>query len=169
MFDVNLVAGALLIALAASGAAGAEPSTTTAIAGGYLLRCTALMNPTQQNQDAADALLSPGFEGTDARGLPVAREQYLSEFSQVVSRVRATGCYNTLRSVDASAPNTVVAVNTLHLDGLLRSSAGDHPVTLSETSQDTWLKAGGDWNISQSKTLKLTITIDGKVFRNEGP
>ncbi len=167
---MKLVAVAILVAWAASAAAAAaDESIKAAIARGYLLRCTALMDPTQTNQDAADALLSPSFEGTDARGLPVARDQYITEFAQVVSRVRATGCYDTLRSVTGSDSNAAVAVNTLHLDGLLRSSAGDHQVSLSETSQDTWSRTGGDWSISESKTLKLLITIDGKVFRNEGP
>lgn len=169
VFDGKLVVAAALMATVTGTAAASDQTVSGSIARLYLLRCTALMDPTPKNQDAADALLSPGFEGTDARGLPVARQQYNTEFAQIVSRVRATGCYNTLKSVTSSDSGTAVSVNTLHLDGILRASAGDHQVALNETSQDTWSRPAGEWTISQSKILKLAITIDGHVFSNESP
>ncbi len=126
------------------------------------------MNPTQENQDAADALLAPTFEGTDAGGLPVARNQFIEQFAQVTSRVRTTSCYNTMRSLTRSDAANALAVNTLHVEGSLLSSIGDHHVVLNETSQDTWTAANGEWTIARSKALKLLITIDGKVIREEG-
>ncbi|HTA39970.1 MAG TPA: hypothetical protein VK760_12885 [Candidatus Acidoferrales bacterium] len=162
-----LICTALALPLAAR--ADAVPdSATQALTADYKLNCTAATDPTDANLAAAFGLLAPDFVSVDFKGKQTQHDEFIASAKQQIKLLHITTCDNTLTSVTASDPNTIVVVVTGKLAGQLQAPDGSHDFDLTSKTQDTWKLNNGTWQNSQGKELSSLVKIDGKVVQDEG-
>ncbi|MBV8117557.1 MAG: hypothetical protein JOZ01_06240 [Candidatus Eremiobacteraeota bacterium] len=149
-------------------AADVDDATQKALTADYALRCTAALDPSDANIDAAFAALAPEFVGIDPKGKQIARDEVVAQGKQQMKMLHATACDNKIESFTLSDPSTIVVVNTFHLEGDLQTPDGKHDLLLTEKSQDTWKNESGKWLASQSKDTQLLVKIDGNVVQDQG-
>ncbi|HEY5425213.1 MAG TPA: hypothetical protein VIJ77_01540 [Candidatus Tumulicola sp.] len=163
---------ALACAVAATAAAGraadVDDATQKTLTANYALACTAASNPSDANLDAAFANLAPDFVNVDPTGKQESRDQVVSLGKQQLKMLHATACSNKIDSISATDPNTIVVVNTLHLEGDVTTPDGKHALILTDKAQDTWKNVGGKWMEGQSKDLHVLVQIDGNVVQDLG-
>jgi hypothetical protein len=166
------VAAAFACALVATAggarAADVDAATQKLLAANYALDCTAAFAPTDANLDAAFANLTPDFINIDPTGKQATRDQVVGMGKQQMKMLHATVCTNTPGSMSATDPNTIVLVNTLHIEGDVQTPDGKHALVLTDKAQDTWKNVGGKWMETQSKDLHVLVQIDGNVVQDEG-
>jgi len=143
-------------------------SATQALTADYKLNCTAAMDPSDANLTAAFALLSPDFVSVDFKGKQTQRDEFVASAKQQIKQLHITTCDNTLDSVTASDPNTIVVIVTGKLAGQLQAPDGSHDFDALAKTQDTWKLVNGTWLNSQGKELSNLLKIDGKVVQDEG-
>jgi S1-C subfamily serine protease len=145
-----------------------DDATQKALTAAYTQRCTAAFDPSDVNLDAAFGVLAPEFVGIDPKGKQVTRNEVVAQGKRQLKMLRATACDNKIESFTLADPNTVLVVNTFHLEGDIQAPDGKHDLLLTEKSQDTWKNEGGKWLVAQSKDSRLLVTIDGNVVQNQG-
>jgi hypothetical protein len=143
-------------------------ATTQALTADYKLNCSAALDPTDANLTAAFALLSPDFVSIDFKGKQTAHDEFVATAKQQIKQLHITTCDNTLTSVTASDPNTIVVIVSGKLAGQLQAPDGSHDFDATSKTQDTWKLNNGTWQNSQAKELSNLIKIDGKVVQDEG-
>jgi hypothetical protein len=158
----------MVLAVSVGRAADVDDATQKALTADYALRCTAAFDPSDANLDAAFAALAPEFVGIDPKGKQVTRDEVVAQGKQQMKMLHATACDNKIGSFVLSDPNTIVVVNTFHLEGELQAPDGKHDLVLTDKSQDTWKNEGGKWLASQSKDSQILVKIDGNVVQDTG-
>lgn len=138
-----------------------------ALSSNYALGCTAAFNPTDANLEAAFASLAPDFVNIDPSGRQASRDEVVDLAKQQLKMLHAKSCDHTIESIAPSADGTVVAVETLHLEGALQSGGGTHDLDLTDKAQDTWKNVDGKWQETQSKDLHLLVKVDGNVVQDQ--
>lgn len=162
-----LMCAAIAMPLVARADAVTDAATPTLTAD-YKLVCAAALDPSDANLNAAFALLSSDFVSVDFKGKQTQRDEFVASAKQQLKQLHITTCDNTLDSVTASDPNTIVVVATGKIAGQLQAPDGAHDVDAVTKSQDTWKLVNGTWQQSQGKELSNLVKIDGKVVQDEG-
>jgi hypothetical protein len=143
-------------------------AVTQTLTADYKLDCTAALDPSDANLNAAFAVLSPDFVNVDFKGKQTQRDEFVASAKQQIKQLHITSCDNTLASVTASDPNTIVVVVSGKLAGQIQAPDGSHDLDALTKSQDTWKLTNGTWQQSQSKELSNLVKVDGKVVQDEG-
>lgn len=145
-----------------------DDATQKTIAANYALGCTAALNPSDANLDAAFANLAADFINIDPTGKQESRDEMVSLAKQQMKMLHAKSCDHAIASISATDPGTVVVVTTLHVAGELQAPDGKHDLDLIDKAQDTWKNVGGKWQEAQSKDLHVIVKIDGNVVQELG-
>lgn len=173
MRSLAIISLALFVAPLCRAAAGAQPAaastaTTSALQSRYDLACAAFLNPTDENIDAATAVLAPGFVAFDPSGRQYSRDDIVAQLKDQLSTMKATSCTTTVTSATQADPDTVVATNALHAAGATPSQEGSQSFDISTTTSDMWKLVGGQWEEVQSKIVHSVFKIDGNVVQEQG-
>jgi len=168
-FKTALVfAGAVLMATGAVRAADVPDATQKALADIYQLSCTAALDPSDKNMDAAFATLAPDFVNVDTKGKEHKRDEVVAQGKQQMKLYHSTTCDNKFETITASDDKTIVIVNTLHVAGDVQTPDGKHDFNVTNKAQDTWKLVDGKWLESQSKDLHVLVKLDGNVVQDAG-
>lgn len=143
-------------------------ATQKALNADYALQCTAAMDPSDTNVNAALGVLSPTFVNIDFKGKQTQHDEFVAQAKQQIKMLHITTCDNTVASMTASDPNTVVVVLTGKLAGQIQAPDGNHDLDITSKSQDTWKLQNGTWLQTESKDLAELVKVDGKVVQDEG-
>lgn len=162
------LAAAFVMTTIAVRAADAPPDAQKAITADYQLGCTAAINPTDSNLDAATAFLSSDFVDIDVKGKKTARDQVVALEKQQMKQLHTNVCDPTMESSVLNADGTVTVVEDLHLTGSLQAPDGNHDLEVTAKTQDTWKQVNGAWMQSQSQQLRNLVKMDGNVVQDEG-
>jgi hypothetical protein len=162
------IAAALVITTIVARAADVPPDAQKAITADYQLSCTAAMNPTDSNLDAAFAYLSPDFVDSDTKGNKTTRDQVVASGKQNLKQLHTNVCDPTTESSVLNADGTVTVVESLHLTGSIQGPDVNHALEVTSKSQDTWKQVNGTWMLSQSQELHNLVKMDGNVVQDEG-
>lgn len=160
-----------LAALCAGGvafAADVSADTQKTLTDAYGLTCSAVLDPTDKNFDAATAVLSPDYVDIDFKGASHKRDEVLSIMKQQLKTFKASSCENKFDSVTQTDPSTIVVVNTSNIAGEIQAPDGKHDFTALNKAQDTWKLAGGKWLQTQSKAMHVLVKVDGNVVQDQG-
>jgi hypothetical protein len=163
-----LLIGLFLQSVAAAQPAAASSATTSALQSRYDLACAAFLNPTDQNIDAATAVLAPGFVAFDPSGTQYSRDDIVAQLKYQLSTMKAASCTTNVTSATQADPNTVVATNAFHAAGTTPSQEGSQSFDISTTTSDMWKLVGGQWEEVQSKIVHSVFKIDGNVVQEQG-
>lgn len=166
-FAPALVA-AFVVTTAALRAADVPSDAQKAITGDYQLGCTAALNPTDANLDAAAAILSPDFVDIDVKGKKTARDQVVSLEKAQMKQLHATACDPSTESLALNADGTITVIESVHVLGTVQGQDGSHELEVTAKTQDTWKQVNGVWMQSQSQGLHNLVKLDGKVVQDEG-
>lgn len=139
-----------------------------AITADYALGCTAAINPTDSNLDAAFGFLSPDYVDIDVKGKKTTRDQVVASGKQNMKQLRTTTCDPTTESSVANADGSVTVVEDLHLVGTVQAPDGNHDIEVTLKAQDTWKQVNGTWMQTQSQELRNLVKMDGNVVQDEG-
>jgi hypothetical protein len=162
-----LICAAFAMPLIARADAVPDAASQT-LAADYKLNCTAALDPTDANLNAAFATLSPAFVSIDFKGKQTQRDAFVASAKQQIKLLHVTACDNTLTSVTAPDANTVVVVVSSKLAGQIQAPDGSHDIDALSKTQDTWKLTNGAWLESEGKELSNLVKIDGKVVQDEG-
>jgi hypothetical protein len=162
------VAAAFVMTTIAVRAADVPPDAEKTIAADYQLGCTAAMNPTDANLDAAAAFLSPDFVDIDVKGNKTSRDQVVALEKQQMKQLNTSVCDPSTESSVLNADGTITVVEDLHLTGTLQAPDGGHALEVTAKAQDTWKQVKGTWMQSQSQQLRNLVKMDGKVVQDDG-
>ena len=159
---------AAVATVAVARADAVDDATQKALNSDYSLRCTAALDPTDANMDAAFSVLAPDFVAVDPKGKQVTRDEVVGQGKQQMKQLHTTTCDEKVESFTMSDPSTVVAISDFHLEGDLQAPDGKHDLAITEKSQDTWKNVSGKWLASQSKDLSVLVKVDGNVVQDQG-
>jgi hypothetical protein len=159
---------AAVAATGATRAADVPDAVQKTLTGYYALTCAAILDPSDANLDAAFAQLAPNFVETDTKGKETKRAEVVANDKQQMKTLHATSCDNALATFTSPDANTVVVINTFHMEGSIQAPDGTHDLAVTNKGQDTWTLVDGKWLNSQSKDLKILVKVDGKVVQDEG-
>jgi hypothetical protein len=154
---------------AAAGRAAAVPaSIQRAIEALYQRVCTAALDPSRENVEAAASVFAPDFTAVDESGRQYSHDEVVTELEQQLSVMRASRCTTEIVSASAPDPETVVAVDSLQANGTMQAPDGPHVVDVASSSSDTWKLVGGAWVEERSNILHTLVKIDGRVVQHSG-
>jgi len=159
---------ALTLTIGTVRAADIPSDVQKTIANDYQLSCTAALDPTDKNLDAAFGYLSPDYVDTDVTGKTFKRDQVIALSTQFLKQMHSTECVPSVVSETLNGDGSVTVVTQLHIAGNITSTTGKHDVDASQKAQDTWKQVGGTWMIVQGIELHSTVKMDGKVIQDEG-
>ena len=170
------VKSAYLVACAAAAAAlfavparaDVPAAVTTALADKYKLTYTAILSGADKDVKAAFAELAPDYVETDLQGKTQNRDEVLASAEQQMKTFHGTSCDEKIDSAAQPDANTIVATVTQHIDGQVQAPDGNHDITSTQKSQDTWKLENGTWEQTASKALRTLLKIDGKVVQDDG-
>lgn len=162
------VAAAFVMTTIAVRAADVPPDAQKAITTDYQLSCTAALNPSDSNLEAAFGYLSSDFVDSDTKGKKTTRDQVVASGKQNMKQLHTNVCDPTMESSVLNADGTVTVVESLHLTGSLQAPDGNHDLEVTSKSQDTWKQVNGTWMLSQSQELRNLVKMDGNVVQDEG-
>lgn len=168
---LKIASALLFVAVAAPVAARADAvpdATQKAITADYQLGCTAAQDPTDANLNALFATLAPEFVHIDFKGKQTQRDEWVAQGKQQIKQLHITSCSNTIQSMTASDPNTVVVTETGKIAGQIQAPDGNHDLDATTSSTETWKLENGTWLQAQSKDVSALVKIDGKVVQDEG-
>ena len=123
-----LAAAGILLVAAPARAADVAADVQQTLNADYQLTCTAVLDPSDKNMDAATAPLSPDFVNVDFKGKETKRDEVIGMMKQQLKIFHGTSCNIALDSVTQSDPNTIVVVSSLKLAGDLQAPDGKHDV-----------------------------------------
>jgi hypothetical protein len=161
-------AGAILLAAGAAQAADVPSDAAAVLAADYKLGCTAALDPSDANLDAAFANMAPDFVNIDVKGKTHARDEVVANQKQVLKQIHTTSCDTTFDSQTLNADGTITIVATGHVEGTIQTPDGTHNLVATSKSSDTWKQIDGKWLQTQGKDLRNLVKIDGQVVQDEG-
>lgn len=173
MFAKTALAAALAAALTgatafAADAPAAPAAVTAALTDLYQLSCTAALDPTEKNIDAATAAMAPDYVDIDPKGKETKRDESVAMMKQNLKLYHSTACKTTLESVTAPDANTAVVTATMRVSGDVQAPDGKHEFDVMAKSQDTWHLSNGKWSNARSQTLHQVVKVDGSVVQDQG-
>lgn len=163
-----LTASALLLISAPALADAPSDAVMKTITAGYATACAAVLDPTDKNMEAMFGGFAANYVNLDLKGKKTGKDEMTAQIKQQLKTFHGTTCDNTLGTASAPDANTVVVVNTQKVVGDVQLPDGKHEVDATNKSEDTWKLAGGTWQLSQSKDLRVLVKIDGTVQDDEG-
>lgn len=163
-----LLTAAAVVLVAAPAIADVAPDVQKTLNDTYQLTCTAVLDPSDKNMDAATASLSPDFVNVDFKGKETKRDELLGVMKQQLKTFHGTSCDIKMESVTQSDPNTIVVVSSLKVAGDIQAPDGKHEVEQTAKSEDTWTQSGGKWLETKSKDLRALVKVDGNVVQDQG-
>ncbi len=164
----SVLATAVVLTTAAVRAAGVPSDAQKAITADYAAGCTAALNPTDANIDAAFAFLSPDYIDIGFKGEKRTRDQVIAVGKQQMKQLHTTTCDPTTVSSVLNADGTITIVEGEHIVGTLQSTDGNHHLEVTGQSQDTWKQIKGTWMQTQSQETRNLVKMDGNVVQDEG-
>ena len=167
-FKSALLTAAAVLLVAGPARADVAPDVQKTLTDAYQLTCTAVLDPTDANVDAAFAVLSPDFVNIDFKGKQTSRDEVVAQAKQQLKTFHGTKCENKSESMTQSDPNTIVVVETGVIEGDIQAPDGKHELSSTQKSQDTWKLVNGKWMQTQSKDLRALVKVDGNVVQDQG-
>jgi hypothetical protein len=163
------LASALVLTSGIARAAEVPPDVAKAITTDYALSCTAALDPSGANLDAAFSYYSPDYVDVDSKGKTHTRDETVTVVKQQMKLLHTTACEPAVVSETLNADGTITVVATVHVAGSIQSSdGGSHNLDVNAKTQDTWKQVGSAWQESQSKELHTVVKMDGNVVEDEG-
>ena len=163
-----MTASALLLLSAPALAAAPSDDAMKAINANYALTCSAVLDPTDANMDAAFGAMSPDYTNLTLKGKTLKKDEITAGLKQQLKQFHGTACDNTLDAPSAPDANTVVVTVTQKITGDFQAPDGKHEIDSTQKSQDTWKLVSGKWLLTQGKDLRSLLKIDGTVQDDEG-
>jgi hypothetical protein len=150
-------------------AADVPPDVAKTITTDYALGCTAALDPSDANLDAAFTYYSPDFVDVDTKGKKHTRDETVTIAKQQMKQLHTTACEPAVVSETLNADGTITVVTTVHVAGTVEYPDGSkHDLDVNAKAQDTWKQVGSAWQESQSQALHTVVKVDGNVVQDEG-
>ena len=167
-FKSALLTATAVLAIAAPARADVAADAQKAINDDYALTCTAVLDPTDANVDAAFGWLSSDYVNVDFKGKQTGKDEVIAQAKQQLKVFHGTKCDNTVESMTQPDANTIVVVITNKIEGTVQAPDGNHEINATNKSQDTWKLAGGKWVNTKSQDLRALVKVDGNVVQDQG-
>ena len=111
---------------------------------------------------AIGALLAPDFESVDISGEPQTASQMIAEVSGLKSDPNKVSV-TTLAAVRLVAGKATVEQNYDMKTARVGNDGVAHPVRLTTSSTDTWVKSGDSWLLQRTVTNEMFLFKDNRL------